>query len=320
MNILITGGAGFIGTALTRKLLDSGMSVRVLDKQGYGFRPDFAEINPEAKLTILECESELLPAVLTDMGEIDVLLIMHSESHVDRSIDESRPFVLSNVLGTTNLLDAFYTNHKYEGSKLPKVFLFSTDEVLGETSGADENAPYHPNNPYSFTKAAQELALVAYAHTYGFKGVITRCCNVFGPGQAVEKFIPRSITSLLKDETLKLYGSGVESRQWVYLDDVTDAALSVVKFVSEYAGTEIETFHIGGDYSLPNAKLAEMICEAVGKPKSRIELVENRLGHDRSYLLNYFKFARTFIWRPKVSLMTGLGRTVDFYRGDEARR
>jgi dTDP-glucose 4,6-dehydratase len=322
MNILITGGAGFLGTQVTRTLLDAGHSVCVIDKMGEGYRHDFPTINPEVKFTALECESPVLENVLLNMieqhGMLDAVIVLHAESHVDRSICDAVPFVDSNVKGTVCIFDALVSISKGYDCPMPKVLLFSTDEVLGESfePATEDHSILFPKNPYSASKAAQELFFLSYCNTFGLSGVITRCCNIYGPGQATEKFIPRSMSLLSHGVKLKLYGKGEESRQWIYVSDVADIVVKITEHLKTINSKTVDVFHISGDDYIQNHNLAKMMCELYGKSmEDGVEFVENRLGHDKSYLLDSEKARRFFNWNPKVRLVEGLLVTKTYYEG-----
>jgi len=269
MKIAISGGGGFIGTTVTRQLLKEEHSVHVFDKMGYGFRKDFALVNPSAKFTAVDVSDPEFTVILGDAGEFDLFIIMHSESHVDRSIEESVPFAQSNVVGTANIVDALlYLKKEYE-HKMPYIWCFSTDEVFGETDipAVEVGARLNPRNPYAATKAAQELLIKAYANTHQFKAFITRCCNVYGPGQLEEKFIPRSIELLRNDKKLKLYGEGKEKREWIHVQDVAEGCGKLISVIDEllqpHYNKDVPEFHLTTRELWRNVDVAEALCDKI---------------------------------------------------------
>lgn len=322
-NVLVTGGGGFIGTTLVRKLLDRGFYVDVIDKKGYAFREDFFKVNPELWASANPSPHFSQFGNLNEFSEVDAqhwrlayperydyVIILHAESHVDNSLKSGIPFFESNVLGTVNVLEQF----KNVARKQAKFLVFSTDEVLGETFPdypATENHRYAPKNPYAASKAGQEMAARAYSVNFDMPMVITRCTNIYGPGQHTEKFIPRSIELLADDKPLKLYGEGAESREWVYVDDICSGVLKILG-----SWPEAKTIaHFSGANSVTNMQLAKLLCTLMNKdPEKYIELVPNRLGHDKSYSLDSGLTKYLFGWEPTTAMVDGLRTTIEYVR------
>lgn len=309
--ILLTGGGGFVGTRLTRMLIDTGYSVDIVDKMGYAFRRDFHQLNSDVQDNSIEPKySRFFPlsiqkfVVQPDL--YDHVIVLHAESHVDNSIKSGEVFFEDNVIGTIRLLESIKNF-----DKKPNTLLFSTDEVLGETfrpSGTE--APVVPRNPYSASKAAQEMAMIGYGNTFNIPYAITRCTNIYGPGQHQEKFIPKSISNLLLNLQIPLYGVGAESRQWIYIDDICNGVLSLLK--TEFTN---KTYHFAGDHYCTNKELARLLCKKLNKdPTKYIKYVENRKGHDSSYCLDPEPTKLELGWNAKTSIDEGLDKTIDFYR------
>lgn len=306
--VLVTGGAGFIGSHYVRTLLTggypawAGCAVTVLDKLTYAADPTgLAPVR--ADLTFVHgdvCDAGLLAEVVPGH---DVVLNFASESHVDRSIDDARDFVRTNVLGVQALLQACLD------AGVRKVVQVSTDEVYGsiEHGSWDENAPLTPNSPYAASKAGGDLIARSYAVTHGLPVCVTRCANNYGPYQHPEKVIPRFVTELLDGRPVPLYGDGRNVREWIHVDDHCRA----LQLVAEH-GTPGETYNIAGDTELTNLALTELLLAELGAGPEMVRHVADRKGHDRRYSLNDAK-VRRLGHAPRVAFATGLTETVQWY-------
>ncbi|GHD24869.1 dTDP-glucose 4,6-dehydratase [Nocardiopsis kunsanensis] len=307
--ILVTGGAGFIGSAYVRALLRAGGSARtvvtVLDKLTYAgstdhlsavwHHPDFAFVRGCA------CDADLVDGLV---ARHDQIVNIAAESHVDRSIRDGGAFMRTNVLGTQTLLDAAVRH----GTEL---FLqVSTDEVYGSLAegAADENAALHPSSPYSASKASADLVALSYARTHGLDVRVTRCANNFGPRQYPEKLVPVLLTRLLEGGNLPIYGDGRHTRDWLYVDDHV-RALEVVRS----SGAPGEIYNIGGTEAMTNLELAQRLLDRFGTGREKIEYVSDRKGHDRRYAVDATKLFEELGFWPQVSFEDGLKRTFDWY-------
>jgi dTDP-glucose 4,6-dehydratase len=306
--ILVTGGAGFIGSQYVRALLRSDAAparVTVLDKLTYAGR--LANLAPvRAHPSFRFVRGDICDARLVDdlVGEHDQIVHFAAESHVDRSIADGGEFVRTNVLGTQTLLEAF-SRRAADG-----VFLHvSTDEVYGSVpdGSSSEDEPLDPSSPYSAAKASSDLIALAYHRTHGVDVRVTRCANNYGPYQHPEKFIARCITNLLDGEDAPLYGDGLNVRDWLHVADHA-RALELVRT----AGRAGEIYNIGGGTELPNREIAERLVELCGR--GRISWVADRPGHDRRYSVDCSKIAERLGFAPRHDFTTGLEQTVRWYR------
>ncbi len=314
MRILVTGGAGFIGSAFTRHLIADhfpgleGAEVTVLDKLTYaGNLANLADVDDSDRYEFVQgdiCDPEVAAKLV---GRSDAVVNFAAESHVDRSILGGADFVLTNVLGTQTLLQAALD------TKLTKFVHVSTDEVYGsiETGSWDEQQPLEPNSPYSASKASSDLIARAYARTHGVPVAITRCSNNYGPYQFPEKVIPLFVTNLMDGQTVPLYGEGAQVRDWLHVDDHCRAVALVLN-----GGRPGEIYNIGGGTELTNAELTTKLLEATGRDESYIEpIVDPRGGgHDRRYSVNHSKITRELGYQPQVPFDQGLADTVAWYR------
>ena len=314
MRILVTGGAGFIGSNFIRHLLteERECSVVNLDKLTYaGNLENLADIEGVSSYRFVKgsiCDAELVDDLLG--MEFDAVVNFAAESHVDRSIQDSRAFVETNVFGTQTLLEACRKR------RVPKMVQVSTDEVYGSVGAPGrftEESPLSPNSPYAASKAAADLFATAYVRTYGFPVIISRSSNNYGPYQFPEKFIPLFITNALAGEPLPLYGDGLHIRDWLHVQDHCEALALILK-----RGRPGETYNIGGNAEWPNIDVARLILRALGKPDSLVAHVTDRLGHDRRYALDSGKLERELGWKPRMSFEAGLQETVRWYRSHEA--
>lgn len=310
MKVLVTGGAGFIGSNFVRRAVQGFYpeikSVKVLDKLTYaGNLENLHDFRDEANFEFIKgdiCDSNLTSKLLND---IDAVLNFAAESHVDRSINSSKEFVITNILGVQNLLDSVLNLNK----KI-RYLQVSTDEVYGSISEGswDEKYPVAPNSPYSASKASADLFVRSYFKTHGLDTVITRCSNNYGPYQYPEKLIPLFITNLLEDKKVPIYGEGLNVRDWLHVNDHCDGIyLALIK------GESGEIYNIGGGLELTNKEITSRILELMGKNDSYIEYVEDRKGHDKRYSINCDKISSQLGYKSKVSFSSGIKDTVDWY-------
>ncbi len=327
MRILVTGGAGFIGGAVIRRLLVSEHTIFNLDKLGYA--SDLTSVNQtlvttnNSNYTFLNVDLTNLKATTDAMAIADPDLIMHlaAESHVDRSIDSPENFVASNILGTFHLLEAARNHWNHLSLSRKNNFRFhhiSTDEVfgsLGEKGFFDELTPYDPRSPYSASKASSDHLVRSWFHTFGLPIVLTNCSNNFGPWQFPEKLIPLVIFKAIKGETIPIYGDGLNIRDWLFVEDHVDALLLVLT-----KGRIGESYCIGGNGERSNRLVVSSICDALDQLKPRteayanlIEFVEDRPGHDRRYAINSTKIQMELGWQAKYSFEVALETTITWY-------
>ncbi|MGE4170302.1 MAG: dTDP-glucose 4,6-dehydratase [Candidatus Margulisiibacteriota bacterium] len=308
--LLITGGAGFIGSCFLRYMHQTYPDVILhnLDALTYAGRlENVAELAQSSRYQFHHGRIEDKAFVKTVFETVKPDAVVHfaAESHVDRSILDSTPFVTTNVLGTQVLLDAA----KHSG--IQRFVHVSTDEVygtLGETGLFTETTPLAPNSPYSASKASSDLLVRAYHETHGLPTLITRCSNNYGPYQFPEKLIPVLIRKALANEPLPIYGNGKNVRDWLYVEDHCKAIDLVLK-----QGQIGEVYNVGGNAETDNLSMAHLILSILKKPTSLISFVEDRLGHDFRYAIDFSKLNRELGWTPSVSLETGLANTVQWY-------
>jgi dTDP-glucose 4,6-dehydratase len=313
VRILVTGGAGFIGSNFVRRIIDgtfSGFSsVTVLDKLTYaGTLTNLMEL-PADSFNFIQgdiCDTELVGRLVQ---EHDIIVNFAAESHVDRSIYGARDFVVTNVLGTQTLLDAV------KNSDVRTFLQVSTDEVYGsiENGSWPETEPLLPNSPYAASKASADLICRSYFKTHGLDIRITRCSNNYGRNQFPEKVIPLFVTNLIDNEKIPVYGSGLNVRDWLHVDDhCFGIYLAITK------GKAGEIYNIGGGTELTNLELTEKILELMGKNKSSINYVQDRMGHDLRYSVDISKISQELGYKPQVKWETGLRETLEWYLVNEA--
>jgi len=312
MRLLITGGAGFIGSNYVRMLIHGelkGISeIIILDKLTYsGNKQNLVDLDPSSFQFIQGDigDSELVSKL---SKQVDAIVNFAAESHVDRSINSSREFVQTNVLGTHTLLESARKSNV-------EIFLqVSTDEVYGSIIDGswDEEFPLKPNSPYAASKASADLISQTYHRTYGMDVRITRCSNNYGPYQYPEKVIPLFITNLIQDKKVPLYGQGLNVRDWLHVKDHCRGIHLVLK-----RGKSGDVFNIGGGRELSNLELTKVILKAMGAGEERIEEVADRLGHDFRYSLNIEKIARQLGYKPEVSFEEGISQTIEWYKSNE---
>jgi dTDP-glucose 4,6-dehydratase len=323
MKLLVTGGAGFIGSNFIRYILRArpGVSVINLDKLTYaGNLENLAGLESHPRYSFIRgdiCNRHLVSDIMS--GGVDAVINFAAESHVDRSIMDASPFVETNVRGTQVLLDAAaeYWRERFEGraaagAERPVIFIqVSTDEVygsLGPEGRFTEESPLKPSSPYSASKAAADLLALAYHRTHGLPVIVTRCSNNYGPYQFPEKLIPLMITNALEGRPLPVYGDGLNVRDWLHVEDHC-RALELVLF----RGRPGEIYNIGGHGERPNIEVVQMILRLLNKPESLIRFVKDRPGHDRRYAIDPSKITRELGWRPRYTFEEGLAETVEWY-------
>jgi dTDP-glucose 4,6-dehydratase len=310
-SILVTGGCGFIGSNFIHYLLATDPEVRVInfDCLTYaGNLANLADVANHPRYRFLKGDVTDRTAVQEAVQGVDSIIHFAAESHVDRSIHDSGPFVRTNVLGTQVLLDAART------AGVRRYVQISTDEVygsLGPTGAFTEETPLAPNSPYAASKAAADLLVRGYVHTFGLPALITRCSNNYGPYQFPEKLIPLFITNLLRDEPVPVYGDGLNVRDWIH---VRDHCAGIYKVWRE--GRVGEVYNLGGRCERTNLELTHALLAATGKPASLIKYVQDRPGHDRRYAIDCSKAERELGWRPTVPFEEGLRDTVAWYRAN----
>lgn len=316
MNIVLTGGAGFIGSNFVRWALEGpgkGLGIKrivVLDALTYaGNLENLTGIEEGPTYRFIKGDirdSNLLERLFAEES-FDAVMHFAAESHVDRSIVDPLSFVRTNVEGTQVLINAA------RNSNIPKFIHISTDEVygsLGPEGRFSETTPLDPSSAYSASKAASDLLALAAYKTHGYHVCVTRCTNNYGPFQFPEKLIPLFVTNALQDIPLPLYGDGKNVRSWLHVDDHSDALLRVLK-----NGRAGEVYNIGGapESEKENASVTAMILSSLGKPDNLIRHVEDRIGHDRRYAVDYTKIKQELGWEPKVKFDDGLQRTIEWY-------
>ena len=315
MRLLVTGGAGFIGSNFVRRIYDQTLegisSVIVLDKMTYaGVQENLDGVIGHRNYSLVVgdiCDGNLVSSLLS---EVDAVINFAAESHVDRSIGSAAEFVETNVGGVQVLLDAI----KASGRKIRFVQV-STDEVYGsiESGSWTEEWPLQPNSPYSASKAGGELLARAYYKTHGLDVVITRCSNNYGTHHFPEKLIPLFVTNLLEGKKVPVYGNGKNVRDWLHVDDHCRGIHKVL--MNGRAG---EVYYIGGGRELNNLEITHLILEAMGKDESSIEYVEDRKGHDLRYSVDWTKINRELGYEPEVKFEDGLRDTIQWYRDNES--
>ncbi|MGB2896027.1 MAG: dTDP-glucose 4,6-dehydratase, partial [Anaerolineales bacterium] len=331
--ILITGGAGFIGSNFVHYMLinESGVQIWNLDALTYaGSQENLKDFSDPERHIFLKgdiCDQPLVEGILRDNG-VDTIIHFAAESHVDRSIEGPGAFVRTNIQGTFSLLEAARKVWLDEASLPHETVRFhhvSTDEVYGslepDAPPFTEETPYDPNSPYAASKAASDHLVRAYGHTYDLPFTITNCSNNYGPYQFPEKLIPLMILKALQGEPLPVYGDGQQIRDWLYVEDHCEAILTVLK-----SGRIGETYNIGGNNQPTNLEIVEAICAILDEfipdsahvpHKQLIQFVRDRPGHDRRYAMNIQKIQTELKWEPAAELNSGLRKTVAWYLENE---
>jgi len=301
MSILVTGGAGFIGSNLLRHLEQEDTEVICVDKLSYA--SDERNLPDYVKFYRTDLSDEEAIQYVFEKENIEQVFHLAAESHVDNSINDCKPFVQSNVLGTVNLLQCAL-EHDVDG-----FMHISTDEVFGSIlfSSFNENSSYNPRNPYSASKAASDHFVMAYHNTYGLPTIITNCSNNYGPRQHPEKMIPKTILSIMDGKPVDVYGSGTQVRDWIYVDDHCEALIELWK-----VGRLGQRYNIGGDFTLQNKQLVFRIANLMNK-ECEINYIEDRPGHDERYSTSNGKILKETSWTVSTKLDDGLLKTIEYY-------
>ena len=306
--ILITGAAGFIGSEFTRQAIKKGYKVIVVDKLTYA-----ADLK---RLKDLKGKFRFYKADICNKKEIEnifkknqpkIVVNFAAETHVDRSILESSPFIKTNIFGTRNLLDAAAKNN------IKKFVHISTDEVYGEIKKGKfhENSSLNPSSPYSAAKASADLLVKSYMRTFSYPAIIIRPSNTYGPWQYPEKFIPVIIFKALKNQKIPVYAKGLNVREWLYVSDCADAILTIMK-----KGKLKETYNLGSGIERKNIEVAKAIVSILKKPNNLIEFVKDRPGHDYRYSLNSSKLRKELKWYTKTDFGNGIKKTICWYKAN----
>lgn len=314
MKILITGGAGFIGSNFIRYMLNKyDYKIVNLDLLTYaGNISSLDDIKNNKNYTFVKgdiCDNLLVDRLVSE-NSIDIIINFAAESHVDRSIINPDIFVRTNVLGTQNLLEIA---KKY---KIEKFFQISTDEVygsLGATGYFTEETPLSPNSPYSASKAGADLLVLSYYHTFGLNVNITRCSNNYGPYQFPEKLIPLFITNAMDDRQVPLYGDGLNVRDWLFVEDHCSAIDSVL-----HKGEKGEIYNVGGNNEKTNKYITDIILNYLKKNDSLIKYVQDRLGHDRRYAIDASKIKKELGWQPSYVFEEAIVKTIQWYLNNKS--
>ncbi len=311
--LLVTGGAGFIGSNFIRHVLQhTDHSVVVLDALTYAGHRSSLDGLPGSRFRLVEgsiCDPRLVDDLVANS---DVTVHFAAESHNDNSLNDPSPFIQTNLVGTFELLEAVRRHEK-------RYHHVSTDEVYGDLELDDpakftETTPYNPSSPYSASKAGSDLLVRAWVRSFGVQATISNCSNNYGPYQHVEKFIPRQITNLIDGVRPRLYGAGLNVRDWIHVDDHNAAVLDIID-----RGQVGETYLIGADGEQNNKTVIELLLTLMGQPADAYDHVNDRPGHDMRYAIDATRLRDELGWRPRYAdFATGLAATVDWYRANEA--
>ena len=313
MKIIVTGGAGFIGSVMVQYLVNTYPEDQIinLDKLTYAGNLENCEPvenAPNYRFVLGDIADRKFVYDLFEEVKPDIVINFAAESHVDRSVEHPEEFVRTNVMGTTTLLDAC------RDFSTPRYHQVSTDEVYGDLPldrpdlFFTENTPLHASSPYSASKASADMFVQAYHRTYGIPTTISRCSNNYGQYQFPEKLIPLMISRALKDQELPVYGQGINVRDWLHVEDHCKAIDLIVR-----GGRIGEVYNIGGHNERTNLQVVETVLDALGKPKSLIRFVKDRPGHDQRYAIDPDKLEKELGWKPKYNFDTGIRQTIQWY-------
>ncbi len=319
MNLLITGGAGFIGSNFVRYMVREHPDYRIVNLDALTYAGNLenledVEQHPGYRFVKGDVADAALMRTVLEEHTIDAIVNFAAESHVDRSIMGASEFVRTNIVGINVVLELIKGHlPRQVGGRFVQI---STDEVYGslERSGAfTEFSPLHPNSPYAASKAAADLLALAYAHTFGLPVIITRCSNNYGPHQLPEKLIPLMIANAIENKPLPVYGDGLHVRDWIHVEDHCAAIDRIL-----HNGRTGEIYNIGAGNERTNLDVVRLILAQLGKPESLITFVKDRPGHDRRYAIDATKLRRELRWEPKHDFERGLAETITWYREHEA--
>lgn len=312
MKLLVTGGYGFIGSNFIRYILKKYPDYEIinLDALTYAGNPEnLKDIEKNPQYRFVQGKIEDTNTVTLLMKEVDLVVNFAAESHVDRSILDAQPFLMTNVMGTYVLLEAA---REYSIKKFTHI---STDEVygtLGNSGRFTEESPLRPNSPYAASKASGDLLVRAYYETYGLPLTIVRPSNNYGPYQFPEKFIPLMITNILKGEQVPVYGKGENVRDWIYVED-SCRAIDIIL----HKGRIGEIYNVGGNGEMKNVALARQVLNMMGKDEGYIKFTQDRPGHDYRYSLDNSKIESELGWSPSIKIKEGLEKTIQWYKENE---
>ena len=313
MRLLVTGGAGFIGSNFVRFIYRErpGWHVTVLDALTYAGNEKNLTGLDESRFKFIKGDITDESVVNKPVADCDAVVHFAAETHVDNSVHSPRPFIDSNVVGTYQVLEAVRKHKK-------RLHHISTDEVYGDLETSDpkftEESPYRPSSPYSATKAGSDHLVQAWIRTFGVQATISNCSNNYGPYQHVEKFIPRQITEILEGRQPKLYGAGRNIRDWIHAEDHSSGVLAILE-----KGQVGETYLIGANGEKTNKEVVETILELMGKDKNDYEHVSDRPGHDLRYAIDSTKIRSELGWQPKYTdFRDGLKQTIEWYKANQS--
>lgn len=310
-SLLVTGGAGFIGSNFVRMALKRDPSLKVVNLDLLTYAGNLSSLddvksNPNHIFVKGDIRDAGLVLETMKANKVDCVVNFAAESHVDRSIEGPKVFLDTNVMGTMNLLQAA------RECGVERFVQVSTDEVygsLGKDGKFTESSPISPNSPYSASKAAADHLANAWSHTFGLDAVVTRCSNNYGPYQFPEKMIPLCINNAMNDRPIPVYGDGMQVRDWLYVEDHCSAV-----WLAMENGSKGDVFNIGGCNEMPNIELVRTILSLLGKPESLITFVKDRPGHDRRYAIDPSKIMKSLGWKPSVDFKRGIALTVEWYK------
>ena len=317
-SVIITGGAGFSGSAIVKNLIKKYIVINI-DSLTYASNLENLKKNRNYIFLKIDISNFLTVRRLLSKYKPDYIINCAAETHVDRSIDDPKDFINSNILGVYNLLETIKTYIKRKKKKL-KLIHISTDEVYGDilSGRSDENFAYKPSSPYSATKASADHLIKAYIRTYNIPAIITNCSNNYGPRQFPEKLIPKIIYNILTNIPIPIYGKGKNSREWIYVTDHCDALFQIFK-----RGKIGENYNIGSGLNLKNIDIAKKLINVAKNNKIKLgenvklKLVKDRPGHDFRYALNSKKIYRKIRWKPRTSINVGLLKTFNWYNDNK---
>ncbi|MBI4435679.1 dTDP-glucose 4,6-dehydratase [Candidatus Uhrbacteria bacterium] len=308
MKILLTGGAGFMGSNMIHYLLRTYPDVKIVnfdDLTYAGNLENLADVADDPRCTFVKGNIADAMAVDQVVADVDLVINYAAETHVDRSILEPKAFIDTNVYGVYNVLEAVRKH------KTPRYIQISTDEVFGAVleGESDEGSKFEPRSPYSASKAAGDHLCQAYAITYGVPVIVTHSCNFYGPYQFPEKLIPLFTLNLLEGKTVPVYGDGMQVREWIFTEDHCRAIDLIAR-----KGNLGEVYNIGTGFRVPNLDVTKKLLQLTGRGTDAIEYVKDRPGHDRRYAINSNKLRAELGWEPQVSFEEGLAQTVEWYK------